>query len=76
MSQITITDEAILAQLDSGNGTIAVRDGTGKVRLFLSVLRPGDLRPRISEEELRRREEDATCKLYTTEEVIAKLRSL
>ena len=55
MSQITITDEAILAQLDSGDGTITVRDGTGKVRLFLSVLRPGDLQPRISEEEVQRR---------------------
>jgi hypothetical protein len=76
MSQITITDEAILAQLDSGNGTITVRDGDGKVRGFFTPIQAADLEPRISEEELRRREEDKTCKLYTTEEVIAKLRSL
>ena len=76
MSQITITDEAILAQLVNGNETVTVRDGAGKVRGFFTPLQASDLQPRISEEELRRREEDTTCKLYTTEEVIAKLRSL
>jgi hypothetical protein len=55
MSQITITDEAILAQLDSGNGTITVRDKEGKVRGFFTPLRPSDLQPRISEEEIHRR---------------------
>lgn len=64
MSQITITDETIL-----------VRDGTGKVQCYLAPIHPADLEPRISEEELRRRENDTTCKLYTTEELIAKLRA-
>jgi hypothetical protein len=76
MSHITITDETILAQLDSGTGPIVVRDATGQVRGYLTPIQPGDLQPRISEDELRRREADTTCKLYTTEEVIAKLRSL
>ena len=76
MSQITITDETILAQLDNGNDTITVRDADGKVRGYFTPLRLSDLQPQISEEELRRREEDKTCKLYTTEEVIAKLRLL
>jgi hypothetical protein len=76
MSQITITDETILSQLDSGQGSIEVRDAGGNVRGYLIPFSPGDLQPRISEEELRRREEDTTCKLSTTEEVIAKLRAL
>lgn len=76
MSQITITDETILSQLEEGNETITVRDAAGIVRGYFTPLRLSDLQPQISEEELQRREEDKTCNLYTTEEVIAKLRSL
>ena len=76
MSQITITDEAVLSQIDRGVGSIAVRDAAGRVRGYLVPVRPSDMQPQISEEELHRRENDTTCKLYTTEEVIAKLRAL
>lgn len=76
MSQITITDETILSLLESGDETITVRDAAGKVRGYFTPLTASDLEPRINEEELRRREEDRHCKLYATEEVIAKLRSL
>lgn len=76
MGQITITDEAVLSQIDSGQGSISVHDGDGKLRGYLVPVRLSDLQPQISEEELRRRDEDKTCKLYTTEEVIAKLRSI
>jgi hypothetical protein len=76
MSQLTVTDEVVLAQLDSGTGSVVVRDADGKVRGYFIPVRLSDLQPQISEEELRRREADTTCKLYTTEEVIARLRSL
>jgi hypothetical protein len=76
MSQLTITDEAVLSQLDSGTGSIAVRDGDGKLRGYFIPVRLSDLQPQISEEELLRREQDTTSPRYTTEEVIAKLRSL
>ena len=76
MSQITITDEAILAKLDSSNEIITVRDATGTVRGYFTPFRLSDLQPQISEEELRRREADTTSPRFTTEEVIAKLRSL
>jgi len=55
MSQITITDEAILAQLDSGNGMITVYDGRGTVRGYLAPVRLDELEPQISEEEIARR---------------------
>jgi len=76
MSQITITDAAVLAQLETGTGSIMVRDGDGKFRGYLLPVRLGDLQPQISEEELLKREQDTTCKLYSTEEMIAKLRAL
>ncbi len=76
MSQITITDAAVLAQLDNGTGSIMVRDGEGKLRGYLLPVRLGDLQPQISEEKLREREQDTTCKLYSTDEMIAKLRAL
>ena len=76
MSQITITDEAVLSQIDSGIGPISVHDGDGKLRGYLVPVRLSDLQPLISEEELERRELDTTSPRFTTEEVIAKLRSL
>lgn len=76
MSQITITDEVVLAELRRGDTTITVRDGDGNICGVITPLRPSDLQPRISDDELRKREGDTNCKLYTTEEVIAKLRAL
>lgn len=43
MSQITITDETILAELRSGRTSITVRDGTGKVCGVIMPIRPDDL---------------------------------
>ena len=76
MSQITITDEAVLSQIDKGQGPISVHDGDGKLRGYLVPIRLSDLEPQISEEELLRREQDTTAPRYTTEEVIARLRAL
>ncbi len=76
MSQITITDEAILAQLRSGNSTVTVRDGDGKICGYITPIRLSDLQPQISIEELERRRADKTSPTYTTEEVIAHLKSL
>jgi hypothetical protein len=46
------------------------------MRGYIVPVRLSDLEPRISEEELCRREQDTTSPRYTTEEVIAKLRSM
>lgn len=43
MSQITITDETILAELRSGRTSITIRDGAGKVCGVLMPIRPDDL---------------------------------
>jgi hypothetical protein len=76
MSQITITDEAILAELRSGRASITVRDGTGKVCGVLMPLRPDDLQPQISEEEIARRVADRGKGGYTTEQVLEHLKGL
>ncbi len=76
MSQITITDEAILAELRSGRTSITVRDGTGKVCGLIMPLRPDDLQPPISEEEIARRVADRGKGGYTTEEMLNYLKSL
>ena len=56
MNQITITDEAVLARLAEGNSTITVRDPAGNVCGYITPLRPSDLQPQISDEEIARRE--------------------
>lgn len=55
MNQITITDEAILAQLAQGNSTITVRDPAGNVCGYITPMRLSDLQPQISDEEIARR---------------------
>ena len=45
-SQITITDETLLAQLAQANGPIAIRDGNGRVRAVLDPINLSDLQPK------------------------------
>lgn len=75
MSQITITDEAILAELKKGNTTITVRDGDGQICGIITPMRPSDLQPQVSIEELERRRANRG-QGYTTEEVLAYIKSL
>jgi len=55
VSQITITDETLLAQLAQANGPITIRDGNGHVRAVLDPINLNDMQPQISEEEIARR---------------------
>lgn len=76
MSQITIADERLRAEFRNSTDPSTVHDSDGRILGFFTPLDPSALRPRVSEAELSRREEDRNAKLYTTDEVIAKLRSL
>jgi hypothetical protein len=78
VSQLVIADEQMKAKLCKSDepSLICTADGTVLGYFTPSPPQKLNLQPQISEEELRRREEDTTCKLYTTEEVIAKLRAL
>jgi hypothetical protein len=78
MNKLIIVDEQMRAKLAKVDEPELVCTEDGTVLGYFTPAPPQklNLQPQISEEELRRREEDTTCKLFTTEEVIAKLRSL
>lgn len=73
---VTITDEKLITDLDRSRGSVEVRAAAGRILgVFIPTERPPE--PPISEEELRRREEDRTPGTwYTAAEVEAKLREL
>ena len=75
MSQITITDEAVLARLAEGNSTVTVRDPSGKVCGYITPLRPSDLQPPISDEEIARRLDNRGTG-HTTEDMLQHLKGL
>lgn len=56
MSQVTITDERLRAELERADGSVTVRDPDGRIMGVFTPVKPADLQPRISEEELQRRE--------------------
>jgi hypothetical protein len=78
MSKLIIADEQMCAKLGKADEPAMICTADGTVLGYFTPTPPQklNLQPQISEEELRRREADTTCKLFTTEEVIAKLRSL
>jgi hypothetical protein len=77
MGKLIIVDEQMRAKLGKDEpAMICTADGTVLDYFTPTPPQKLNLQPQISEEELRRREEDTTCKLYTAEEVIAKLRAL
>jgi hypothetical protein len=78
MSRLLIADETLQKKLGTGSELVMICAPDGTVLGYFTPAAPQklNLQPQISEEELRRREEDTNCKLYTTEEVIAKLRAL
>ena len=76
MSRITIADEQLRAELTNSTEPRTVHDPDGRVLGVFTPIDPAALRPRVSEDELRRREDDENAKLYTTDELIAKLRAL
>jgi hypothetical protein len=78
MTQIVIANEQMQAKLCKTQEPALICTADGKVLGYFTPTPPQqlNLQPQISEEELRRREEDTTCKLYSTEEVIAKLRAM
>lgn len=78
MSRPIIVNDQMRAEFSRADEPAVVCTEDGTVLGYFSPTPPQklNLQPQISEEELRRREEDTNCKLYTTEEVIAKLRSL
>jgi hypothetical protein len=77
MGKLIIVDEQMRAKLGKDEpAMICTADGTVLGYFTPTPPQKLNLQPQISEEELRRREEDTTCKLYTAEEVIAKLRAL
>lgn len=73
---ITIPDDRLAAELAQVGAPVEVRAPDGQ---YLGEFTPARLKCppiNISEEELRRRENDTTGKWYTAEEVEAKLREL
>lgn len=78
MTHLVIADEQMKSKLSKTHETLLLCASDGTVLGTFTPTPPPKLnfQPQISDEELRRREEDATCKLYSTEEVIAKLRAL
>jgi propanediol dehydratase small subunit len=71
---ITIPGD-LAAEFGRAGEAVEVRGPDGRVLgTFTPAVRPPE--PNISEEELRRREEDTTSKTYTAAEVEAKLREL
>ena len=76
---LVVVDEVMRAKLATADGTVELmaQDGTllGKFTPTTQKVQY-DLDPGISEEELARQRADKTSPTYTTEEVLAKLRSL
>jgi hypothetical protein len=75
---ILIADEQLAAKLDRADGPLEICARDGRRLGFFTPAKPAkrQLEPRISEEELRRRETDPNAKWYTAEEVEAKIREL
>lgn len=75
---ILIADEQLTAKLDRADGPLEICARDGRRLGFFTPAKPAQrqLEPRISEEELRRRETDPNAKWYTAEEVEAKIREL
>ena len=72
---ITIADDILAAALAETNETVEIRSRDGRV---LGTFVPGarGAHPRISEAELRRREDDHSGRHFTAAEVEARLREL
>ncbi len=73
---ITIADDRLATELARADAPVEVRTSDGQ---YLGEFTPARLKCppiNISEEELRRREEDTTSKTYTAAEVEAKLQEL
>lgn len=70
---ITIADPPLLAALARAAGPVEVRSPDGRL---IGTFTPRPPEPTISEEELRRREEDRSARHYTAAEVEARLREL
>jgi hypothetical protein len=75
---ILIADEQLAAKLDRADGPLEICTRDGRRLGFFTPAKPAQrhLEPRISEEELRRRETDPNARWYTAEEVEAKIREL
>jgi hypothetical protein len=78
MTHLVIADEQMKARLGRTHEPLLICAADGTVLGYFTPTPPQklNLQPQISEEELRRREEDTTAPRYTTAEVIAKLRAL
>jgi len=76
MSQVRITDERLEAELKKSTDTVMIHGSDGRIMGMYTPIDRASLQPRISDEELLRREEDMDVKTYTTEEILAKLRAL
>lgn len=78
MSKLVIADEAMRAKLGSGSEPVMICAADGTVLGYFTPTTPTQklkLQPQISIEELERRRADKSAG-YTTEEVIAYLKSL
>jgi hypothetical protein len=75
---ILIVDEALGAKLGKADGPVEICTRDGRRLGFFTPGPPAkyDLEPKISEEEMRHREQDTTSKGHTTAEVLTRLRSL
>jgi len=78
VTHLVIADEQIKAKFSKTNEPLLICVADGTVLGYFTPTPPQklNLQPQISEEELRRLEEDTTSPRYTTEEVIARLRAL
>jgi hypothetical protein len=78
VTNLVIADEQMRAKLCKTHEPLLVCAADGTVLGYFTPTpsQQLDLQPKISEEELLRREEDITAPRHTTAEVIAKLRAL
>lgn len=78
MNRLIIADEAMQKKLGAGDQPVMICAPDGTVLGYFTPTTPQklNLQPQISEEEIARRVADTTSPTYTTDEIIAYLRSL
>lgn len=78
MSRLIIADEAMQKKLGNGHEPVMICAADGTVLGYFTPTQPQklNLQPQITIEELERRRADRTSPTYTTEEVLAYLKSL
>lgn len=76
MSQVRTTDTRLGAALENSTAPVVVHGADGRILGVFTPIDRAALQPRISEEELSRREADSTVPVHTTDELLTKLRGL